>query len=630
MVDKKRGKKPIRGGASSDEIEYEILNINTKTKTKKTKNTPPKEEAIKQKIIKNCYGCEETNLSSCIDVLSLDHLIDDHKAIAPKGIYAKTKPLIGSEKGHCYGIDSLLKWVEGNPRSKQTDPKTRKLIDKDSIINLKKTVTPKKKQMPKITDSNIHSMCREWVLTQSLWKGVIRAIDFGHANSMTLNKDETNLVIAATGVVVDHSAMSDRNNKVRDLLHGSGKIIFEDSEFHIKNWDTSQVTNMTGLFNIEIERDLDLMYYGNPFSENLSSWNTSKVTSMKDMFKNCRFFNESIFFDTSKVTNMAGMFSGSGYNQAVNFETSKVTDMEGMFFSDVHLGDEYTTDEGYSEFVGKFNQPLVFNVKKVKNMKNLLTGCVYFNKPINLDCPELISMEGMFSKCTSFNNEIQMTTGKVTSMKLALSDCIIFNKSVYLNTINVTDMEGMFYNCYAFNQAVNFDTRNVLDMEVMFCMEPYDPSDSEEGELSAFRHSEYRKRDITGKFNQPLEFKGEPWNIKKVNNMKSMFSGCKAFDQDMESWGTSKANKDDWLEGTLLESKKENKKSKFIDWAGEPHPYNGGGRNRKKPSLKTPKSVLKPSLRTAKIPKPVLKTSLRTSKAELKPSLKTSKAELKK
>ena len=66
----------------------------------------------------------------------------------------------------------------------------------------------------------------------------------------------------------------------------------------IGDWNTSEVTDMSGLF---------CQYY--TFNEDISKWNTSKVTNMSGMFYRAEMFDQSIGeWDTSNVTNMNSMF----------------------------------------------------------------------------------------------------------------------------------------------------------------------------------------------------------------------------------------------------------------------------------------------------------------------------------
>ena len=73
----------------------------------------------------------------------------------------------------------------------------------------------------------------------------------------------------------------------------------------ISNWDTSNVTDMRGMFN------------GTSFDQNIGNWNTSAVTDMSWMFDYASAFNQDISgWDTSNVSDMTGMFyEASAFNQ---------------------------------------------------------------------------------------------------------------------------------------------------------------------------------------------------------------------------------------------------------------------------------------------------------------------------
>jgi surface protein len=126
---------------------------------------------------------------------------------------------------------------------------------------------------------------------------------------------------------------------------------------NISNWDTSQVTNTKGIF--ELSKDWLYNYvtsFDNDSLKNavqeyladenraiakygdISTWNTSRVTDMSYMFTNSRIFNGDISnWDTSQVTDMSHMFAGAThFNKSINtrlhsWDTSKVTNMSYMF-----------------------------------------------------------------------------------------------------------------------------------------------------------------------------------------------------------------------------------------------------------------------------------------------------------
>ena len=114
-----------------------------------------------------------------------------------------------------------------------------------------------------------------------------------------------------------------------------------DSKFNhstIRGWNTSTVTNMSGLF------------LGNTnFNKDIGPWKTSSVTDMSEMFNGATGFNSSIrAWDVSKVVSMKNMFKNSTFNPShpqelaywfggknsknqVNPATYAIEDMSGMF-----------------------------------------------------------------------------------------------------------------------------------------------------------------------------------------------------------------------------------------------------------------------------------------------------------
>ena len=104
------------------------------------------------------------------------------------------------------------------------------------------------------------------------------------------------------------------------------KVVSNLSSLDMKGFNTSNVTNMSGMFyNCIILTSLDL-----------SGFDTSNVTNMSDMFYDCNYLSELNLssFNTSNVTNMGDMFFGCWSLTSLklrNFNTSKVMSMCGMF-----------------------------------------------------------------------------------------------------------------------------------------------------------------------------------------------------------------------------------------------------------------------------------------------------------
>ena len=218
----------------------------------------------------------------------------------------------------------------------------------------------------------------------------------------------------------------------------------------LSDFDTSNVTNMSGMFvNINTET-LDL-----------SSFNTSKVTNMSSMFSNSKATTLDLSnFNTSKVTNMSSMFSWTEATtiNVSSFNTSNVTDMSYMFSHS-----KATTINVSS-----------FNTSNVTNMGSMFSGSRATTLDLsNFDTSNVVSMFGMFQDNQATTLDLSnFNTSKVSNMRYVFkgSQAIVLDLSSF-NTSNVTDMSHMFQdttNLKTIYVSSNYNTNKVYSSTSMF------------------------------------------------------------------------------------------------------------------------------------------------------------------
>lgn len=233
------------------------------------------------------------------------------------------------------------------------------------------------------------------------------------------------------------------------------------------NWgsfDTSNVTNMAGMFEGSIIHNNIVL--------DLSNFVTDKVTDMSYMFSGCAKNGTGLkavnlsSFNTSNVTNMRNMFSSSYYLEGLDvstFNTSNVTDM-GNMFAYLHCIDN----------LGLHN----FNTSNVTDMGYMFAGCKSLQELnlLSFDTSNVTNMGSMFAGCQSLKklNISSFNTSKVTTMKemfgnyssgVLVSELDLSN----FDTSNVTDMSYMFSKSHI--RKINlssFDTQKVKDFSYMF------------------------------------------------------------------------------------------------------------------------------------------------------------------
>jgi surface protein len=330
----------------------------------------------------------------------------------------------------------------------------------------------------------------------------------------------------------------------------------------IGDWDTSNVTDMTGMFQFAYEFNQDIgnwntasvgatsrMFEGaSKFNEDIGGWNTSSVTDMSYMFQG-GFGTPTIFdrdigdWDTSNVTNMNRMFRFAAlFNQDIGrWDTSSVDDMSGMFFGasafNQNINTKVVTDgdvtyvawdtsqvEDMSDMFGGFTKQdfngdiSSWNTSKVKDMNNMFQEARDFNQDIN---SKEVTVGGV--------TYVAWNTAEVTNMRQMFLDARAFDGDIgSWNTSKVINMNNMFNRAEAFN-------RNIGTKEVTVSGLNYIAWDTSEviGMTEMFRNAEAFNGDIGS------------WNTSNVlntamNGMNDMFNGASAFNQDLSGWCVTK------------------------------------------------------------------------------------------
>ena len=197
-------------------------------------------------------------------------------------------------------------------------------------------------------------------------------------------------------------------------------------------FNTSRVTNMAGMF------------YGcwQLTSFDLSSFNTSNVTDMSYMFSYCGKTSLNLStFNTSSVTNMSVMFEccrGLTSLNISNFNTSNVTNMERMFAACENLA---TLDVSS------------FNTSSVTDMGEMFSSCSTLTSlnVSNFNTSNVTDMNSMFLGCSGLTSIVvsNFNTSSVTSMSRMFQGCssLATLDLSNFNTSNVTGMAWMFDGC---------------------------------------------------------------------------------------------------------------------------------------------------------------------------------------
>ena len=233
-------------------------------------------------------------------------------------------------------------------------------------------------------------------------------------------------------------------------------------DIDLSNFDTSQVTDMSGMFT----------KMSNLTTLDLSNFDTSKVTNMSYMFSYAYHLTtlDLSSFDTSKVTDMSQMFNATVSLTSLdvsNFDTSQVTDMHHMF-----QGTHNLTTLNVSNF----------NTSKVTNMNGMfwsMSNLTSLNLS-NFDTSKVTDMSVMFSGMSSLTSLdlSNFDTSRVTNMNSmfsGMSRLTVLDLSNF-DTSKVTSMYGMFSGMYDLTtlNLSNFDTSKVTHMNFMFYLEDRD------------------------------------------------------------------------------------------------------------------------------------------------------------
>ena len=222
--------------------------------------------------------------------------------------------------------------------------------------------------------------------------------------------------------------------------------------------------------------------------------------------------------DTSRTTNLSGMFWGCGALAELNvsgFDTRNVTDMSLMFTNCASL-----TELDVSHF----------DTHNVTDLRSMFLGCGGLTAldVSGFETRNVTDMSGMFSGCGSLTrvDGLDLETGNVRNLYQMFYECASLTELDLsgFDTRNVTNMGMMFYGCAGLTELdlKNFDTRNVTNMRTMFfgCLrlESLNVSSFDTGKVKdmayMFASTSVKTLDLSG------------FDTAAVTNMSRMFAGC--------------------------------------------------------------------------------------------------------
>lgn len=378
--------------------------------------------------------------------------------------------------------------------------------------------------------------------------------------------------------------------KVTSMINTFSGVDFTKTDPNdIRDWNVSNVEDMSGLFqnsnlsgldlsqwNVKEVKNMSNMFQG---SENVSQvkglndWDVSGVTKMNSMFQSVKDTDLSMIenWDVSNVTGMSMMFYNCGNLSRLDlshWSTDSLSSVVEMFYNDVLLNEDNL--KGYQTLVTRKVESMSgmffgtgfkvidlskYDTSNVKSFHYLFMSTSKLEKIIgNLDTSSVTDMSSMFnaSAITNFDglNIAEWDTSKVTNMERTFSGAKILNFDFLKdwNTSSVTTLESTFRSAKA--KTIPLEKWDVSKVEKFYMtfqgasgleslpIENWDVSSATTMYEMFFEASSLKKLDFS------------KWNTSKVTNFYAMLNKMSNLETvDLSGLDTTNATDMDYFFG---------------------------------------------------------------------------------
>ena len=318
---------------------------------------------------------------------------------------------------------------------------------------------------------------------------------------------------------------------------------------HIRNWNTTRVTDMSSLFeefstfndditlwNVSNVTNMSEMFFGVvSFDQDISKWTTSNVTDMSGMFAGAISFNQDIGdWDTSIVENMSGMFAGaSEFNQdIIAWDMSNVTILTGMFVEATAMLLEFpslpenpTTSNVFLYLIDySSSTPLQLKRRGLTAAKFITAGYT-FDQAYDAGFLKEELIAGGYTIVNDYEDKIipyDVSLNEYDNRENFKSEI-----ATWMNTTSKPPPTSPLH-------IQNWKTHLVKDMSFLFHYNTEFNEDISRWNTSGVTNMKYMFSNATA-FNQDIGY----WDTSRVKHMGDMFSRAYAFNQDIGTWDTS-------------------------------------------------------------------------------------------
>lgn len=317
---------------------------------------------------------------------------------------------------------------------------------------------------------------------------------------------------------------SNLTNMGQMFVNVPGKII------GLNDFDTSKVTILSGTFN------------GTDFTktnpDDIKDWDVSNVTTMSSLFQNCKFSSLDLSkWNLKSVTTMTSMFaSDENIDQVKNiadWDVRNVTDMQSMFSG--------VKDSSLSVVEN-------WDVSNVTNMTSMFENCVNLESLdlSNWNTKSLVWLTRIFNLDKLLNEDNlkgyqTLITNRVTSISWMFASTgfteIDFSKA---DTSNVTDMSYAFSGTSKLKKFIgSLDTSQVTNMSNMFSSSTFD--DASGSNVANWDTSKVETLNSTFASAKGTNYDFiKNWDVSSVTSMKNTFAGMTvAKTVPVENWDVS-------------------------------------------------------------------------------------------